>query len=111
MEIAQSPTKWRTRYMAKIRAKFTKGVIKPLEISDLMEGDELELTYKKIQKVDKKLLSEIKRKMKTREGLNKDERKIAIKAGVIDKDQEWFWTPEWQAGEKEADEDEQLGRM
>lgn len=26
-----------------------------------------------------------------------------------DPDQAWFWTPEWQAGEREADEDLQTG--
>ena len=30
---------------------------------------------------------------------------------VIDATQAWFWTPEWQAGEREADADEAAGRM
>lgn len=29
---------------------------------------------------------------------------------VIDATQAWFWTPEWQAGEREADEDAARGR-
>lgn len=29
---------------------------------------------------------------------------------MIDPDQAWFWTPEWQAGEREADEDIKAGR-
>jgi AbrB family looped-hinge helix DNA binding protein len=29
---------------------------------------------------------------------------------VIDASQAWFWTPEWQAGEREADRDEAAGR-
>jgi predicted DNA-binding antitoxin AbrB/MazE fold protein len=101
----------REKKRAKVKAKFTKGVIKPFGVLGLKEGDELELIYQKVKKTDKKLLSEIKRKMETQEGLNKGERKIAIQAGLIDKDQEWFWTPEWQAGEKKADEDERLGRV
>lgn len=28
---------------------------------------------------------------------------VKIKAPKIDPDQWWFWTPEWQAGEKQAD--------
>lgn len=28
----------------------------------------------------------------------------------IDRSQAWFWTPEWQAGEREADEDLKAGR-
>ena len=30
---------------------------------------------------------------------------------VFDENQEWFWTPEWQAAEKEADEDITAGRV
>lgn len=32
-------------------------------------------------------------------------------AAVFDDDQNWFWTPEWQATEKEADEDIAAGRV
>lgn len=30
---------------------------------------------------------------------------------VIDSTQAWFWTPAWQAGEREADADRAAGRM
>lgn len=30
---------------------------------------------------------------------------------LIDSDQAWFWTKEWQKGEKEADEDIKKGRV
>ena len=30
---------------------------------------------------------------------------------LIDADQAWFWTPEWQKGEREADEDIKAGRL
>ncbi|MHB8860002.1 MAG: AbrB/MazE/SpoVT family DNA-binding domain-containing protein [Thermoleophilia bacterium] len=29
----------------------------------------------------------------------------------VDRTQAWFWTPEWQAGEREADEDLKAGRF
>jgi len=29
---------------------------------------------------------------------------------LIDRDQAWYWTPEWQAAEREADQDIQSGR-
>ena len=31
--------------------------------------------------------------------------------GPIDPDQAWFWTPEWQAKEREADADQAAGRV
>lgn len=30
---------------------------------------------------------------------------------TVPADQAWFWTPEWQAGEREADEDIRAGRV
>lgn len=30
---------------------------------------------------------------------------------LIDEDQSWFWTEEWQKGEREADEDIRKGRV
>ena len=30
---------------------------------------------------------------------------------VIDPDQAWYWTKEWQEGEREADEDIRMGRV
>ena len=30
---------------------------------------------------------------------------------IIDASQAWFWTPEWQAGEREASADIEAGRM
>jgi AbrB family looped-hinge helix DNA binding protein len=30
---------------------------------------------------------------------------------AVDKDQAWFWTPDWQVGEREADEDIAAGRV
>jgi AbrB family looped-hinge helix DNA binding protein len=35
-------------------------------------------------------------------GLTKAEIEVAAKVGIIDKDQAWYWTEEWQKGEREA---------
>ena len=36
---------------------------------------------------------------------------VMIPKRLIDADQAWFWTPEWQKGEREADEDIKAGRL
>lgn len=36
---------------------------------------------------------------------------LVLRAADRDPDQAWFWTPEWQAGEREADEDIRQGRV
>lgn len=59
---------------------------------------------------------EIVKKMKLQKGDNLDvivdDDKIIIKPVlVIDRSQTWFWSKEWQAMEKEADEDIKHGRV
>src|SRR5712691_8731403 len=36
-------------------------------------------------------------------GLTNEEADIAARAGLIDPDQRWWWTEEWQKGEREAE--------
>ena len=36
---------------------------------------------------------------------------VMVPKKLIDADQAWFWTPEWQASEREADEDIKAGRI
>lgn len=36
---------------------------------------------------------------------------VMVPKRLIDADQAWFWTPEWQALEREADEDLKAGRV
>jgi len=36
---------------------------------------------------------------------------VMVPKRLIDADQAWFWTPEWQALEREADEDIKAGRV
>jgi antitoxin MazE len=36
---------------------------------------------------------------------------VMVPKKLIDADQAWFWTPEWQAGEREAEEDLRAGRV
>lgn len=40
-----------------------------------------------------------------------DGRILLIPESAIDPDQAWFWTEEWQEGEREADEDIRAGRV
>lgn len=62
------------------------------------------------------LPSDVVKKMKLQEGDNLDivveDDKIVIKPVlVIDRAQAWFWSKEWQASEKEAEEDIEKGRV
>jgi AbrB family looped-hinge helix DNA binding protein len=40
-----------------------------------------------------------------------DGRLVLVPKQLIDKDQTWFWTEEWQAAEREAEDDLRAGRL
>lgn len=44
-------------------------------------------------------------------GLTKEETKVASKVGLIDPDQAWWWTEEWQKKEREAEKDIKEGKV
>jgi AbrB family looped-hinge helix DNA binding protein len=43
-------------------------------------------------------------------GLIAEEVDIAVRVGLIDADQRWWWTEEWQKGERSAEKDRKMGR-
>ena len=47
-------------------------------------------------------IERIKRDMVHSKGLSEEELAVAVKVGMIDSDQAWWWTEEWQKGEREA---------
>ena len=66
----------------------------------------------------KEELGTVKRKVKAiqenlieSKGLTRREADLAAKVGLIAEDQKWWWTEEWQAGEREAEADIQAGRV
>ena len=77
---------------------------------DLKLIDKKEI-YLKVESFDVPIINRILKKMKTNKGLTEEEMKIAADAGLIDWEQRYFWTPEWQEREKEADEDIKKERM
>ena len=62
----------------------------------------LSQAQKKIEQIQKDILQS--------QGLNQDEIKVACKVGLIDPDQAWWWTEEWQKSESEAERDIRKGK-
>lgn len=56
-------------------------------------------------------MAAIKQDIRTSKGLTKLEVEVAAKVGLIDPEQKWWWTEEWQKGEREAEEDIRAGRV
>jgi hypothetical protein len=100
---------------AKIKAGVsTMSALRKIDTENLPDKLRKGLKRKKtvyVRLFDAAVIDSIRQKMKNRTGLTPEELRIAAEAGLIDWEQRYFWTPEWQAGEREADEDERLGRI
>lgn len=110
----------------------------PRQIFEKLEfnvGDEVEITIQqgklvinpkrqvegavaKLSPEEQKLLISAKAKiaainkdMCNSRGLTNAEAEVAAKVGLIDPDQKWWWTEEWQKGEREAEADIRAGRV
>jgi len=59
----------------------------------------------------KEKIEQIQKDILNSQGLTEEEIKIACKVGLIDKDQAWWWTEEWQKGERQAEKDIKEGRV
>ena len=56
-------------------------------------------------------IEHIRKDLGRAKGLTRDEAAIAAKAGLIESDQQYWWTEEWQKGEREAETDRRAGRV
>ncbi len=59
----------------------------------------------------KEKVEQIQKDILHSQGLTKQEAKVACKAGLIDPDQAWWWTEEWQKKEREAEKDVKKGKV
>jgi len=59
----------------------------------------------------KKKIAAINSNLRTARGLTEAETKVAAQAGLIAADQRWWWTEEWQKGERAAQRDIDTGRV
>ena len=53
----------------------------------------------------------IRRDLASARGLTIEEADVAAKVGLIAQGQQWWWTEEWQKGEREAERDLRAGRI
>ena len=69
---------------------------------------------KEEQKILKKAnakIDSIKQDLAHSKGLSEEEIQVAFKVGLIDKDQAWWWTEEWQKGERQAQKEINEGKL
>jgi bifunctional DNA-binding transcriptional regulator/antitoxin component of YhaV-PrlF toxin-antitoxin module len=64
-----------------------------------------------ILKKAKAKMEKIKQNLSHSKGLEQEEIDVAAKVGLIDPDQTWWWTEEWQKGEREAQKEINEGKL
>ena len=58
-----------------------------------------------IEQIVRNKITKIQTDQKNSIGLTKKEAQIAVKLGLIDKDQVWYWLEHWQKDERKATND------
>ncbi|MBI4454846.1 MAG: AbrB/MazE/SpoVT family DNA-binding domain-containing protein [Acidobacteria bacterium] len=79
-----------------------KIVLVPKRLTEKAPAARLTAREQNILMKAKKKIEKIRKEPIRSEGLTLEEAKIAAKTALIDKDQIWWWTEEWQKGEREA---------
>jgi AbrB family looped-hinge helix DNA binding protein len=122
-----------TKISTKHQVTIPKEIFKKLHLvkGDMLEASEqggrIVLTPKRLvikaptvslQKKEQRILSRAREKIRKIQtdliysrGLTPAEVKVAVKAGLIDPDQAYWWLEDWQKGERRAEEDIQRGRV
>ena len=65
----------------------------------------------RILKMAEGKMEKIKQDLPHSKGLSEEEIAVAVKVSLIDKDQTWWWTEEWQKGEREAQKEINEGKL
>ena len=119
--------------MSTVRIGPSRQVTLPADVLDKLDlgaGDALEaevrggklvLTPKSagmLAPEERKLLQQARRKIERirkdlgrSKGLTPAEADLAARAGLIQKDQRWWWTEAWQGGERQVEQDLKAGRV
>lgn len=89
--------------------KLQNGKNKPQKTSGLSRSN-LKREQTQLESAKRKIAA-INQNLRTAKGLTETETEVATKAGLIDPDQRWWWTEEWQKSERKAQRDIDAGRV
>lgn len=88
-----------------------KLVYVPKRLVEKAPVPKLTLQEQKILARARKKIERIKKDLLHVRGLTLKEAQLAVKVGLIPKDQAYWWMEEWQKGEREAEADTRAGRV
>ena len=86
-------------------------VLTPLQLSAKAPAPRLTASEQKVLLRARTKIEHIRKDLVRAKGLTREETAIAAKAGLIEPDQRYWWTEEWQKGERAAEADRRAGRV
>lgn len=87
-----------------------KIVLTPKQLTDKPPAPRLNKKERQTLTKAKEKIARIQADLVHSKGLNNEEVKAAVKVGLIDPEQSWWWHEDWQKGEREAEMDIDKGR-
>jgi AbrB family looped-hinge helix DNA binding protein len=97
--------------LLEVRVRNGKAMITPQQVAKKAPAAKLSPKEQRLLKLAKRKIATIQKDLRRAKGLTRAEADIAAKAGLIAWDQRWWWTEEWQVGEREAQRDLDEGRV
>jgi len=85
------------------RAENGEIVLTPEHLADKVPGVEFSANEKRALTRARKKIKAMNEDLLNSRGLTRNEAEAAAKAGLVRKEQIWFWLEEWQKGEREAE--------
>ena len=86
-------------------------VLTPLQLSAKAPAPRLTASEQKVLLRARTKIEHIRKDLVRAKGLTREETAIAAKAGLIEPDRRYWWTEEWQKGERAAEADRRAGRV
>ena len=88
-----------------------RGVMIPKRSMGKVSAPKLSSREQQLLKSAKTKIEAINKNIRKSKGLTDAEAKVAAKVGLIDPDQRWWWTEDWQKDERTAHRDVAAGRV
>ena len=95
--------------LVEIEVEGGRGIIMPQRVVPAAPAPKLSPKEQRALTRAKKKIAAINEDMVNSRGLTDDEANVAAKAGLIAEDQRWWWTEEWQEGEREVERNYKKG--
>ena len=87
-----------------------KIVLAPKQLTEKAPIPKLTPKEQKLLLRARQKIEKIRKDLPSSRGITEEEADVAARAGLIDQDQRWWWTEEWQKGERDAESEIRRGK-